>query len=240
MLTHAKASRGSICFTHWPKRLGVIPSQPAHCSQCPIVELSGHCDCCLEFKGTLIQPKPRYWCWELVSYLTQSKRWHQCVDSALNPSGHKIPHQSLSNGLAPPRARWPSLSASPIYLWPLRIQSRCYKQYAADRYCTVLRWWSQQCAPLAPASKVSTHGYRITRLPAGTKSYVVDLRSDTVTRPSPQMRQAMAHAEVGDDDYGEDPTVNGESGEGKGHPRATVCVQECSSALKSTTLCLRL
>src|SRR5947199_5073589 len=37
---------------------------------------------------------------------------------------------------------------------------------------------------------------------------VVDLRSDTVTRPTPEMRQAMAKAEVGDDVYGEDPTVN--------------------------------
>ncbi|XP_067860113.1 threonine aldolase 1 isoform X2 [Heptranchias perlo] len=36
----------------------------------------------------------------------------------------------------------------------------------------------------------------------------VDLRSDTVTRPGPEMRAAMASAEVGDDVYGEDPTVN--------------------------------
>jgi threonine aldolase len=36
---------------------------------------------------------------------------------------------------------------------------------------------------------------------------VVDLRSDTVTRPTSAMRRAMADAEVGDDDYGEDPTV---------------------------------
>jgi len=36
---------------------------------------------------------------------------------------------------------------------------------------------------------------------------LVDLRSDTVTRPSPDMRRAMADAEVGDDAYGEDPTV---------------------------------
>jgi threonine aldolase len=36
----------------------------------------------------------------------------------------------------------------------------------------------------------------------------VDLRSDTVTQPSAAMRQAMAKAEVGDDVYGEDPTVN--------------------------------
>lgn len=37
---------------------------------------------------------------------------------------------------------------------------------------------------------------------------LIDLRSDTVTRPSPAMRQAMAAAEVGDDVFGEDPTVN--------------------------------
>ena len=37
---------------------------------------------------------------------------------------------------------------------------------------------------------------------------VIDLRSDTVTRPSPAMRRAMAEAEVGDDVYLEDPTVN--------------------------------
>ena len=37
---------------------------------------------------------------------------------------------------------------------------------------------------------------------------VVDLRSDTVTRPTPEMRRAMAEADVGDDAYGEDPTVN--------------------------------
>ncbi len=36
---------------------------------------------------------------------------------------------------------------------------------------------------------------------------IVDLRSDTVTRPTPAMRAAMADAEVGDDVYGEDPTV---------------------------------
>ena len=37
---------------------------------------------------------------------------------------------------------------------------------------------------------------------------IVDLRSDTITRPTPAMRAAMAAAEVGDDVYGEDPTVN--------------------------------
>ncbi|WP_070966166.1 low-specificity L-threonine aldolase [Vibrio sonorensis] len=36
----------------------------------------------------------------------------------------------------------------------------------------------------------------------------MDFRSDTVTRPTPQMRKAMSEAEVGDDVYGDDPTVN--------------------------------
>lgn len=39
-------------------------------------------------------------------------------------------------------------------------------------------------------------------------SKIVDLRSDTVTRPTPAMRKAMAQAEVGDDVYREDPTAN--------------------------------
>lgn len=36
----------------------------------------------------------------------------------------------------------------------------------------------------------------------------IDFRSDTVTKPTQEMRRAMLHAEVGDDVYGEDPTVN--------------------------------
>ena len=36
----------------------------------------------------------------------------------------------------------------------------------------------------------------------------IDLRSDTITLPSPEMRGAMAEAELGDDVFGEDPTVN--------------------------------
>ncbi|HWQ93409.1 MAG TPA: aminotransferase class I/II-fold pyridoxal phosphate-dependent enzyme, partial [Clostridia bacterium] len=37
---------------------------------------------------------------------------------------------------------------------------------------------------------------------------IIDLRSDTVTKPTPAMREAMAQAEVGDDVFGDDPTVN--------------------------------
>jgi threonine aldolase len=47
-----------------------------------------------------------------------------------------------------------------------------------------------------------------TKILRGRSSPVIDLRSDTVTRPSPGMRAAMAEAEVGDDVFGDDPTVN--------------------------------
>ena len=40
------------------------------------------------------------------------------------------------------------------------------------------------------------------------RNHIIDLRSDTVTKPTPSMRKVMAEAEVGDDVYGEDPTVN--------------------------------
>jgi threonine aldolase len=43
---------------------------------------------------------------------------------------------------------------------------------------------------------------------AGVSQDVIDLRSDTVTRPTAAMRAAMAAADVGDDQFGEDPTVN--------------------------------
>ena len=41
-----------------------------------------------------------------------------------------------------------------------------------------------------------------------TETGFIDLRSDTVTKPSPEMRRAMFEADVGDDVYGEDPTIN--------------------------------
>src|SRR6266550_7584987 len=41
-----------------------------------------------------------------------------------------------------------------------------------------------------------------------TRPATIDLRSDTVTRPTPGMREAMARADVGDDQFGEDPSIN--------------------------------
>lgn len=49
---------------------------------------------------------------------------------------------------------------------------------------------------------------RRTSKPTDSSKEIIDLRSDTVTQPTPAMRAAMAAAEVGDDVYGEDPTIN--------------------------------
>ena len=62
--------------------------------------------------------------------------------------------------------------------------------------------------PLTPA-QISESPAKSTASPAtSTPVFGIDLRSDTVTKPTPAMRRAMAEAEVGDDVYGEDPTVN--------------------------------
>ncbi|XP_068610575.1 uncharacterized protein [Brachionichthys hirsutus] len=66
----------------------------------------------------------------------------------------------------------------------------------------------------AVAGRGSPRGYHKTRSPGdtgpggATRARVLDLRSDTVTKPGAAMRRAMAEAEVGDDVMGEDPTVN--------------------------------
>ena len=54
----------------------------------------------------------------------------------------------------------------------------------------------------------------------------VDLRSDTVTKPTPEMREAMAEAEVGDDVYMDDPTVNQLQQKTAGQARHRVCPLE--------------
>ena len=104
--------------------------------------------------------------------------------------------------------------------------------------CSILVVGANRCLQKLPRSRrclYSSHvvsslsGYDCRRKPSGTSGdlscqsyhtkikgkgkdqgvYVVDMRSDTLTLPSPKMREAMANAAVGDDVYGEDPTVNG-------------------------------
>src|SRR5262249_9378858 len=62
--------------------------------------------------------------------------------------------------------------------------------------------------PLVLSRSAQPGRARSARLSAMSVERPVDLRSDTVTRPTPAMREAMARAEVGDDVYGEAPTVN--------------------------------
>ncbi|XP_033750999.1 probable low-specificity L-threonine aldolase 2 [Pecten maximus] len=57
-------------------------------------------------------------------------------------------------------------------------------------------------------SQSSYHMASQNELQNGQGHWIVDMRSDTLTKPTPSMRQAMANAEVGDDVFGEDPTVN--------------------------------
>src|ERR1700687_4968985 len=66
------------------------------------------------------------------------------------------------------------------------------------------------------------------------RRYDIDLRSDTVRRPTPGMRAAMAAAEVGDDVYGDDPTVNrlqAIAAERFGYPNALFCATGTQSNL---------
>lgn len=73
---------------------------------------------------------------------------------------------------------------------------------------------------------------------SNTPQPIIDLRSDTVTKPSAAMRDAMARAEVGDDVYGEDPTVNRlqEAGAAMVGKRAALFVP---SGTAGNQLCLR-
>jgi threonine aldolase len=57
----------------------------------------------------------------------------------------------------------------------------------------------------------------------------IELRSDTFTLPAPEMRRAMADAEVGDDVFGEDPTVN----------RSTMMAERMGKAAVSSRAVLR-
>ena len=68
---------------------------------------------------------------------------------------------------------------------------------------------------------------------------MIDLRSDTFTRPTPAMRRAMAEAEVGDDVWGEDPTIKrleAAVAERLGHPAALYV----PSGTMGNQICLRL
>src|SRR5512140_2749167 len=71
-----------------------------------------------------------------------------------------------------------------------------------DRRC--IRVTSRWRSPSVDGTNGSAREPRLYSRPMA----LIDLRSDTVTKPSPAMRRAMAEAAVGDDVFGDDPTVN--------------------------------
>ncbi|CAG2068903.1 unnamed protein product, partial [Timema podura] len=73
----------------------------------------------------------------------------------------------------------------------------------------VLGQWLSLQRSLFNSSSTLTQISNTTVMTTPTNVRVVDLRSDTLTKPTQEMRRAMFEAEVGDDVYGEDPTVNG-------------------------------
>src|SRR5207253_6665107 len=68
--------------------------------------------------------------------------------------------------------------------------------------------FSAPCHPGPISISLCDSAHRAAESPMPQIDMPIDLRSDTVTRPSPGMRAAMAAAPVGDDQYGEDPSVN--------------------------------
>src|SRR5690606_28625636 len=82
--------------------------------------------------------------------------------------------------------------------WRAR-RARRGRPRAAEGACARSRQATVPCPPMAPTPAFP--GGAVPAPPA------VDLRSDTVTRPTPERRRAMAEAEVGDDGFGDDPTV---------------------------------
>src|ERR1019366_6384108 len=80
----------------------------------------------------------------------------------------------------------------------------CCRMKCSRGFCAKKRWIYTNCKGLRMHSPASETGANETKHSATA----IDLRSDTVTKPSPEMRQAMFEAEVGDDVYGEDPTIN--------------------------------
>jgi threonine aldolase len=67
---------------------------------------------------------------------------------------------------------------------------------------------SDRSTPMAIEASAATMAAATIPLGASPVSWLIDLRSDTVTKPTPAMLAAMSRADVGDDVYGEDPTLN--------------------------------
>lgn len=85
-----------------------------------------------------------------------------------------------------------------------RIFNRSFSSLLCARYASVAAiGWSD------PRVNYSTWTPRYAEQGEAAKTRVVDLRSDVVAKPGLAMRRAMAEAELGEDGFGEDPTVHG-------------------------------
>src|SRR5216683_7098094 len=102
--------------------------------------------------------------------------------------------------------------------------ARLYRSHAADH-----RWRMTAdggyCEQGSPGDDRTIH----------TMTAFIDLRSDTVTRPTEAMRNAMAEAEVGDDWYGDDPTVNRLQ-----HRAAEITGRQAALYLPTGTMCTQI
>ncbi|XP_077359715.1 uncharacterized protein LOC144005429 [Festucalex cinctus] len=92
------------------------------------------------------------------------------------------------------------------------IPNRSATTMSLKAFCSKFYFWGRVVARRDAGGKRSYHKSRSSGVPKPGQLEahvrVVDLRSDTVTKPGAAMRRAMAEAEVGDDVMGEDPTVN--------------------------------
>jgi len=88
--------------------------------------------------------------------------------------------------------------------------ARCATRRSRPRSAQAARHWSagSRSHRAAAADEPCTEGRPRQALEGMDMNAAIDLRSDTVTRPTDAMRAAMASAAVGDDQYGEDPTMN--------------------------------
>src|SRR4026208_1896146 len=99
--------------------------------------------------------------------------------------------------------------------WPGKIAMPCLKVLAPSWRMTraAMLWRSSFAVTISSTcahaeAGVSMRTARQKRFILSRMAAIVDLRSDTVTRPSAGMRRAMLEAELGDDVFGDDPTVN--------------------------------
>src|SRR3984885_13064782 len=101
------------------------------------------------------------------------------------------------------RSRW-SMDTSARDAPSARTGRWCYTPTPRNMGCSKSTSATETCRRYIPRSSSAV----LDEYSASFGKALIDLRSDTVTLPTPAMREAIARAQLGDDVYGEDPTVN--------------------------------